>query len=439
MPENKAEKKTGMRVLFITQAPANRSVSSGNTLLNVMENFDGVEIRGIQTRSGVPDPVMTRCFCITEQSLLRSFLKRTPSGKAFVPAEREPPSKDSAESRIHNFAHNHRWTVLFWARAMVWRICRWRTRELREYLESYDPEIIFTPLSDIPYLNRLILHAAKLTSAKLVVFAWDNNYSAKKFMLSPLRWIKLWLDRIPMRQVAKRADQLYVISPGMKEEYERAFRRPCTVLTKGGDFSAEPALKGEYGKPLQLVYTGNIQNGRWRSLAVIASVLERINCGGVRAQLRIYTGNIPTARMSRALNRGESSFIMGSVPAAEVAALQEQADLLVHVEATNLKDRLDVRQSFSTKIVDYLAASRPVLVYGPKDVASVRHFIDNDCGLVADSPDELYGRLAEVLEDPAALDGLARRAYACGKRHHDRDGIRRMLRKDFGRLLNREL
>ena len=41
-----------------------------------------------------------------------------------------------------------------------------------------------------------------------------------------------------------------------------------------------------------------------------------------------------------------------------------------------------------------------------------------------------------VLGDEAALEDLARRAYACGRRCHEREDIRAMLTEDFKTLLN---
>ena len=195
-------------------------------------------------------------------------------------------------------------------------------------------------------------------------------------------------------------------------------------------------MKAAYNRPLQLVYTGNLQNNRWRSLAVIARVLERINRDGLRAQLNIHTGTPMTKRMRRALDRGESSAVMGLVPPAEVARIQSEADMLVHAEATDLKNRLIVRHSFSTKLVDYMAAARPILAYGKRDMASIRHLERNQCAVVAESPDELYQKLTAVLGDEAALEDLARRAYACGRRCHGREDIRALLTEDFKTLTN---
>ena len=426
-----------MRVLLISLAPVHPAFGSGNTFLNVMEQLDGVELASICARAGETDPRVSRAFYITERMLLRNRFRGTPAGVLVQPAAHPEEGEATAKDvRLHRFAHRHRWTVLFWARELVWRLSRWRSPELKAFLEAYQPDVIFACLSGTAYINRLILHVAKVTGARLVLYAWDNNYTYKQFTLSPLRWIKQVLDRASMRRVAARADLTYAICEDLKEAYETSFGREFYLLTKGGDFTGEPPVKIAYNHPLQLVYTGNLQNNRWRSLAVIARVLERINRDGLRAQLRIYTGTPLTKRMRRALDRGESSAVMGLVPPAEVARIQSEADMLVHAEATDLKNRLIVRHSFSTKLVDYMAAARPILAYGKRDMASIRHLERNQCAVVDERPDELYRKLTAVLAEETALDDWARRAYACGRRHHEHERIRAMLTQDFDVLLN---
>ena len=90
-----------------------------------------------------------------------------------------------------------------------------------------------------------------------------------------------------MRKVVEKADLFYVISEVQKIDYEKAFKKECKVLTKSADFSGEAPVKVHYNKPLQMVFTGNIRMNRWKSLANIANVLEKINKDSVKVQLRI--------------------------------------------------------------------------------------------------------------------------------------------------------
>jgi hypothetical protein len=367
--------------------------------------------------------------------LIRNLLGKGPAGMACKCLPDLEQEKDtSSKSTIKRFAKTRRWSIFFFIQNLLWRVGRWKSPQLREFVEEYQPDVVFTPLSDKIYLNRLIFHIAKLANASLFVYAWDNNYSLKRLVFSPLDWIGHFCNRHYMRKVVKKADKLYVISDVQKVDYEKAFRKSCTVITKAEDFSGEPQYKTVFSSPLQLVYTGNLYANRWKSLGELVNALVRINQGGTKVQLRIYTATPLTEPMKKALCKKGTSFLMGSVPASEIARIQSEADMLVHAEALDLKNRLTVRQSFSTKIVDYLKAARPIIVVGPKGVASVKYFIDYNCAIVADNEKELYEKLSAVIDDKQQLYEYAARAYFCGRMNHDKRQQEAVLNRDLRKL-----
>ena len=422
-----------MKVLFISASPLKNEISIGNTFINLFGDMEDVEMASVCTRTGAPDPKVSRCFCITEKMIINNLVKKTPVGVE-ININRDNNVAQINEKSI-NFAKKYRFTAFFWLQNLVWKLGNWKSQELKKFVLEYNPDVIFTVLSNSVFLNNLILHIKKISGKKLVIYAWDNNYSLKRFMLSPFRWIKLLIDRASMRNVADAADLFYVISGVQKDDYEKAFKKECKVLTKAADFTGNAPIKKEYNNPLQLVYTGNIGLNRWKSLSHIANVLERINENGIKAQLRIYTGNTITDKISDALNIGDSSFIMGSVSGNEVLQIQREADMLVHIEALDLKNRLYVRQSFSTKIVDYLAAARPVIAFGPKEVASIKHFANNNCAIVADNEDELYKKLFDAIDSYDKLKELSLNAFECGRKLHNKEDINEMLKNDLDHLI----
>ena len=417
-----------MRILFVSASPLKKEISIGNTFLNLFENMEDVALASICTRAGNPEPPISACLCISEKMLVKNFLKNTPVGNMVEVREREPRPQDSGAVR---FAKRYRWTAFFWMQDLLWKLGRWKSPELEKFIADFRPDVIFTVFANSVYLHNLILHAQAVSQAKLVVYAWDDYYSMKRFMLSPLRWIKHFVDRRSMRKLVKKADLFYVISDLQKKEYSACLGKSCKVLTKGADFNEDLALKKQYDDPMQLVFTGNINGNRWTSLKMIADTLECINKDGVRAQLRIYTATQITGKMRKALQRGDSSFLMGSVPACDIPEIQKKADMLVHVEALDLANRLQVRHSFSTKIVDYLKAARPILAVGPSDVASIDHLIRNDCAIVSDNKVELERKLRSVLEDRTELDRVSKNAYACGRKYHNKQAIQTMLLQDL--------
>ena len=426
-----------MKILFISMSPIQKGVSIGNTFLNVFEDFPDVQFFSVYTKNGYPDSSIERAFQITDKQLLKRLLHRTKTVGRTVP-ERDGQENAPAEDKMVTFARKKRYIPMFWAQSLLWLPPYWKSEALHTFLDEVQPDLLFTILSDSVPLNKLIWHIQGYLQKPLVVYAWDNNYTLQLGLTSPLVFLNRCINRHYMRKTVQKAEQLYVISEIQKQDYEKAFGVSCKILTKSADFSGEPPVKTQYNSPLQLVFTGNIGTNRWKSLAIIAEALEQINQNGVRAQLRIYTATPLTAKMERALKKGDSSFIMGSVPASEVPKIQEAADILVHVEALDLKNRLAVRQSFSTKLVDYFKAARPILAVGLREVASIDHLIRDDCALTGETVEEVRSALESVLENRGKLDELSKKAYACGKRNHNTVTMHQMLQTDLERIVKGE-
>jgi hypothetical protein len=314
---------------------------------------------------------------------------------------------------------------------------RLHEKRLKALLNEIKPDVVFMPVFNCFYPHKVLKFVKKYTNAGVLLFHADDNYTLKQFELSPVYWIYRFILRKWVRKSVKISDVNYAISNIQKEEYEKSFKREIKLLTKGLDFSKGPEYKNEYNQPLQIVYTGNIGVNRWKSLGIIASTLKKINADGVKAQMKIYTATPLTDKMEKALNIEGSSQIMGYVDSSKIAEIQSNADVLVHVEAKDLRNKLLVRQSFSTKIIDYFKSCRPILAVGPKDVASIDHLIKNDCAIVADNKDDLYKELVSMLDDQTVLNIFVEKAYECGKKDHDVSMINKMLRNDMIEVMKR--
>lgn len=422
-----------MKILVLSSTPWSYDNSFGNSFSNIFEGIEDLEIANIACRPGYPtSDLVVRYFQMTEKSLLQNLKNRNyPSGVEVIMHEKSQSPVIDSDLKAMKFGQKKRWQILFWARDMIWAIGRWKSPQLNAFIDEFEPDLIFQPVYYSSYLNDIAQYIKGRTGAPMVGYISDDCYTLKQFSLSPLYWIDRLHKRRKVKKTIEMCELLYVISDIQKKDYEKCFTTKCKILTKNADFSQLPECKDTYHQPLQLVYTGNIGTNRWKSLKMIADALETINQGGIKAQLRIYTATPLTKKMERGLIRGESSFVMGCVPASEVAEIQKKADMLVHVEALDLKNKLAVRQSFSTKIVDYLKVARPILAVGPKDVASIDHLVRSDCAIVADNKNELENKLRAVIANPSVLGDIVQKAYECGRKYHNKQDIQKMLTNDL--------
>ena len=418
-----------MRVLVITRAPWRNDNNTGNTMTNFFSEMKDFEFYNLYFRDQLPkNDIVVKSFAISEGQLVKNLLKRTSVGKEVC--EQDTTSLNSEDS-IYKSAKKIGTVLLTFIRDMLWSIGRWKSDNFKKFLEDIKPDVVFMPVFNCFYPHKVLQFVKKQTNAKIILFHADDNYTLKQFSFSPLYWLYRLNLRKWVRKSVKISDVNYAISYIQKEEYEKAFNKPVKLLTKGLDFDEIPNYKTEYNQPLQLVFTGNIGVNRWRSLAIIADALKEVNADGIKAQMKIYTATPITEKMEKALNIENTSKIMGFVDSSKVAGIQADADMLIHVEAMDLKNKLLVRQSFSTKIVDYFKSARPILAVGPKDVASIDHLIRNDCAIVADNKQELVEKLNECINNNNKLTEIAVKGYECGKKHHKKENIYSMLVEDL--------
>ena len=236
----------------------------------------------------------------------------------------------------------------------------------------------------------------------------------------------------------KITDLFYVISNPQKKEYEKIFKRECKLLFKGGKFEGNIDVKKEYNIPLKLVYAGNISSGRWKTLANIGQAISQINGKETKMVLDLYTLTPKTKKMLKALNIENAIKLIPPASNQEIKEALKNADILVHVDSFNLKDKLYWRLSFSTKIVDYLASARCIFAVGPKDVASMDYFIKNDAAIVSTNQEEIYSQLEKIVSSKDILEEYAIKAWKCGKKNHQIKEIQNRIKCDFEEILRKK-
>jgi len=427
-----------IKILILSQTAWSNDNSFGNSYTNIFGNISDIEIANIYCNYGKPDGKITgKFFQITEKSLLRNLInKKCLSGKEVFKSE-QPDSLNNSETEIFDHARKIRFQIFFWVRDLIWKLGRWKSRELINFIDEFKPDVIFQPLYTYLYINEIALFLKKHTNAPMVGYVSDDIYTLRQFSLSPLYWIDRLIKRKKIKKVVDRCEYLYVISEIQKQDYERCFKKECRILTKGANFSI-PSFKETVNSPLKLVYTGNIGGGRWKSLASIGNQLKIINNNRTNAQLFIYSMTPMTKKMSKALNIDNSVFFMGGVSSDKISEIQADADILVHVEPTDLKGRLQVHHSFSTKLIDYFHAGRCIFALGTPDMASIDHLIKNETGIVAANENEIYAKLVEVINDSSILKKYAQKAWECGKKNHQIDEIQKKLKQDLELLVTGE-
>lgn len=422
-----------MKILIVSNSPWRNDNSFGNSYSNL---FDGIheqfEIANVYLKHGTPDCTIVKTFFqISERSLIRNLLHpKYPTGERRLP-DTTATNAEAKDARVFDKVRPFKGPLLIWARTVVWKIGRWKSRELKEFVDAFAPDLLFIPIYYSHYIHDINFWIKNRCGIPAVGYISDDNYSLRKISFNPLFWIDRLIMRRRLRKVFAACDIVYTISENQKEYLRQRFGDKFKVLTKYAEFdkSNKPAGSRPHA-PLRMLYTGNLGSGRYSSLCLIAKALKQVNAHEQRIVFDIYTSTVLSERLRSRLNTAETT-LHDAVSFEKVLELQRRADILVHVEGLSLKERLDVAHSFSTKIVDYLQQCKPIFVVGKDDCASIRYFIDNDSGIVAQNYDEIVRKLTAIAASPLILADYAEKAWTCGEKNHRKSIHQEALKNDL--------
>ena len=393
-----------------------------NTLINFFKDWDKGNLAHLYTKSNLPKTeICDTFFRISENSVIKSVLKRNIKTGSIVHNETIISDEDikSTEEENKRYAKKGKSSlILSICRELVWKFGRWKTKELDEFIENYDADVLFLPVYPTIYMCRIQKYIMKKTGKPAVTYLADDNYTYKSVSKNPLSLMHRFFLRRYVKYIVRESKQLMVIAPKQKEEYDKTFGKNSVVLTKGIDFTNLEFKPKQVSDPIKMVYTGKLIIGRDRSLSLIADALAEINKYQTLIELDIYTTDTLSKKQQMALNRNGCS-VKGALELDEVQAVQKTADILVFVEGLENKYKNIARLSFSTKITDYLKSGKCVFAIGDKEIAPIDYFNRYDSAITASSYAEVYKKLTEIIDNPEIINSYGEKAFNCGKENHD--------------------
>ncbi len=410
-----------MNILVVTRSSWDKNNNIGNTMNSIFESIEEAVIDNIYFRSDIPNNNVCRSvYQISEQGIIKNIFNRKPVGSV-INASVQTISAGRKEEKLYSTAKKMNLYFPWFIREFFWWMGNWKNKKLDEYLDSISPNIIFMPVFGCWYPHRVLAYITKKTKAKVILYHADDNYTLKQFRFSPF----YWLYRLNLRKWIKKSirisDLNFCISDEQVKEYEKALKIPCKLLTKYAIFDEKSKKVKKVSEAIKMIYTGNISSGRWKSLALVIKAIASINKDKKKVMMDIYTATPITAKMKKALCICEECKIKGRVDSTKIPEIQESADILIHAESFSIKDKCEVRLSFSTKIVDYLTRARCILAIGPSDVASIAYFKNSGAAFVIDDKKKVRVMIEELVNDESKIQNYANAAWNHGKLKHNID------------------
>ena len=412
---------TRKRILIVARSAWNDSYGTSSTLSNIFENYDSNSLAHIYVDAQLP--CTTRCkhfFQISESALIKKvFNRHLKSGRIVQnkPLTESRVEEANTDQKILTFARNKRLGIMSLAREFLWYLNGWKTKELKDFIEDFDPDIVWLDGSTNVFLNRLYYYVVNIAKRPVIFYFMDDNYTWK--CMVGHNYLRHYLLRRSVDKLIEKTTKVLTISPKMKKEFDELFHVNSTIITKGIDYSNLVFQEYVAHKPIQIVYLGQLIYGRISTVLQLAEILDKVNAEGMKIQLNIYT-NTPISKNNRMKLSGKCSVILHDpVPYTHVPNVIIENDVLLFVESLETKYSRDARLSFSTKITDYLCGGKCILAIGPKDSAPMEYFRKEDAALVATSRNEIEECLNRLQND-GIVPSYARKAFECGRRNHEK-------------------
>lgn len=430
-----------MKILLITAEEWNDYVYGNGVLTNWFTGFDA-EFAQIYTSPGLPNnKVCSKYFQIDERQMVKSLYSNTKAGRE-VKMPTNEREQDAAKSNAQRkgiygiFKKLSLWmhTPIVMLQDFIWMTGRYDKAALQRFIDGYKPDVVFCPQLGNPKMWRLEKLVTGMTDVPFVAFTGDDEASYQQVSKSPLFWLRRWYCHNGLKNSVKIFSHYFMHSKEQAQDYTNEYGVPTSTLYKCGDFSNE-FVKKSVGSPIRLVYAGRLYCNRWKTLAEIGKALHEINKHGERMVLDIYTQEALTNEQRKALSPENSVYMKGSVNPQQLKEVYRNADIALHVESMDKKNRLATRVSFSTKIIDLMASSCAILAVCWNRHCGYQYLRDNDAAFCVDNYSDILPMLQRIVDNPSLVQNYAQKAYECGRKNHTREKIQKQIRDKFEELI----
>ncbi len=426
-----------MKILIIANEEWNDYVFANGVLTNWFTDFDA-EFAEIYTSPGLPiNNICNRYFQITDSQMAKSIIGGPKAGRfvnrCTTQAEIECAKNNAQRQGVYGLMKKLSMTYhtpVLMLRDFIWLNGRYNKKTLCQFVQEFNPDVVFCPRLITPKLMRLEKIVSTMTKAPFVAFTGDSEVEMTNCKLYTLYGIRRWLTHRRFSKHSILYSHYLMHSADQAKEYHEEFGVDTSTIFKCGDF-AESFIPKNVGNPIRLVYAGRLYCNRWKSLAEIGKALQVINKDRVLMVLDIYTQEQLTDEQRKVLSQDKFIYIKGSVTAAELNKIYESADIALHVESLDPYYRAVTRVSFSTKVIDLMASTCAIMAICWEKHCGYQYLKEHDAAFCCPDYESILPLLQTIINNPTLINIYQKKAYECGKKYHSRSYIQSQLLEVF--------
>lgn len=216
-------------------------------------------------------------------------------------------------------------------------------------------------------------------------------------------------------RILRAASKVFVMSEALEDLCRRCYGVESVMMPHPVDLS----LYRLDGRPersdgeARVVFTGAVYSPHLEAIKRMADVVNSLD----KVRLVLYTPRSPAELEAAGITGRNIEY--GFVPAREVPSVQMLADVLFLPFGFDFANPALIATASPSKMPEYLAAGRPILIHAPSYSYVARHARKYGFGLVVDEPDEekLKEALLLLLKDGRLRRRLVDNARALARTH----------------------
>lgn len=302
--------------------------------------------------------------------------------------------------------------------------------EMLKKVREFKPDCIYTLGSSILSM-KLALYFSKKLNIKIVLHCMDNWQDTLYTDFLAVKPCHLLMRKV-LRKVYDRVDIGLTISEKMASEYTARWnKKHLAIMNTVTRIEEKPAIRNDE-KQIIFTYAGGLHLERWKSLQKICNAIKAVNANSkIQSILNIYTSDEDKKLYSYLFDEKVAVFY-DYVPHDQINIIYQSSDVLVHIESFDAKIYEFIKYSLSTKISEYMASGKPILLFAPKDIAVSEYIEKNEAGLTCGNELELYNTVNQLAASKELRFKLSLNAINCVKKYHTIDETERKIRIAFG-------
>ena len=384
------------KILVLGHNCFSESSANGRTLSTFFRLRNKDKVAQFYVNNEIPSSKVCNSFYrITDKNILDNIFKsKSYGGIINNEVQRQKPIlKNTGASLIRKLKKFKSFfpSVLYILIDLLWRNINFNSKELKNWVDEFKPDLILLQPGDYSFLYRMARTLSQKKKIPLIVYNSEDYYLKDRFSISPFFYIQRYNFKKEIKKTYNTAKIIIYSNDLLEKNLHKFFKSNSSVILTSSEIKlVETKSKND---TIRLLYAGNLSHERWKSLVVIGKILKKIHSN---LHIDVYSGEIPKeANANFTISNGIN--FKGSVSYNEILKVINEADIVIHTEGFSNLTKWDIRHGFSTKIADLLSSGKCFLIYGPKGIACVDYLSQNEVAWIANSELELENVLREIL------------------------------------------